>query len=1102
MSSAKFQPRDGFRPKLIALSVAACFSFSAAQSQANPTGGTVSSGSASFASSGNTLTVTNSANAIINWQSFSIGVNEITRFLQTSGSSAVLNRVVGANGVIPQSVIDGVLSSNGRVFLLNSSGIVIGAGARIDVAGFVASSLNLSDQDFLSGRLRFTDTPGAGTVSNAGVIDTTSGGAGGRVFLVGPDVQNSGVIRSPQGEIVLAAGKSVELVYENSPFVTVHLVADAEQALNVGQLISDSGRIGMFGALVRQGGVAEANSAVVGANGDIRLVATKDLTLDAGSRTTANGPSGGNVLLQAEGGTNLISGTVEAKGSSGRGGTIQALGVRVGVIGAGVIDASGDAGGGTVLVGGDAHGANPDVQNAQQTVIGPDGIIRADAGTTGDGGRVIVWSDDYTRFFGTISARGGSRSGNGGFVETSGAALQAFGSVDTSALNGQGGKWLLDPDVIEIVTATNGILPCPPLGGTCSILFNDLSNLTSLPGGTSQVSVAAIDGGLRTNGSVDLQAHVDINLLTNLTLTFAGGNFTAQAGNNINLNGNIVANGTNITLIANDAASLAPSGSGSITSALAYGNITTGGGSVNLSGAGIAVGTVDTTALGLAAGGVTMTTSTGNLVTGTINAFSQLPGAPGATVNLTTDSGNIIVNGSIDVHGAAGNANAPSGSTGGSVFLSRASTTVSGSVSVYGSILASGGSSAAGTGLVGGTGGFIAIQESGGDVLVTGNLIARGGDGGATNLAAGTGGAGGTGGFIELFAGNNLTVGSSALNVVDAGGGNGSTGAPAVIGASPIPGGAGGKGGQGGTVSFLSGQRVFVGDLLSGVTGGQATINSSLVANGGAGGAGGGGLSAAAPGGTGGLGGTGGQIAVLAGGSASLVGPLAVSAGAGGAGGAYGGFGGGGGSGGIVEIFAPSISVPGSIAADGGKAGDGAASGIAGLTGGSGGAGGSGGFILVGVINPAAAGGTINIGSVSALGGNGGAAGNGDTPSNTSGGAGGNGGIGGTIIIGETLNGLKGSSGSLVYGAMIVAGGAGGAGGVPGGLPGVNGADGTISIFRDFVLQQNPAVDLAFNATIAELGKGAVGNPIATGIDQLEKKDKDSRQKKDAAVCK
>src|SRR4029077_11586257 len=200
----------------------------------------------SFANAGNTLTITNSANAIINWQNFSIGVNEITRFLQTSGSSAVLNRVVGANGAIPQSVIDGVLSSNGRVFLLNPSGVVIGSTGRIDVAGFVASSLNLSDADFLSGRMRFTETAGAGKVSNAGTIDTGSAGPGGRVWLVGPDVENSGVIRTPQGEVILGAGERVELVSENSPFVTVNITADSERALNVGQLLADSGRIGMF----------------------------------------------------------------------------------------------------------------------------------------------------------------------------------------------------------------------------------------------------------------------------------------------------------------------------------------------------------------------------------------------------------------------------------------------------------------------------------------------------------------------------------------------------------------------------------------------------------------------------------------------------------------------------------------------------------------------------------------------------------------------------------------------------------------------------------------------------------------------------------------
>ncbi|HZE09949.1 MAG TPA: filamentous hemagglutinin N-terminal domain-containing protein, partial [Burkholderiales bacterium] len=379
MYSTRLKRGDSFKPKLIALSVAACFSLSSTQTSANPTGGKVASGSASFSASGNTLTITNTAGTIINWQSFSIGVNEITRFLQSSSSSTVLNRVVGKNGVVPQSVIDGVLSSNGRVFLLNSSGILIGQGARIDVGGFVASSLNLSNQDFRAGKMRFTETPGAGSVSNEGVIDTTSSGPGGRVFLIAPDVKNSGIIRTPQGQIVLAAGKSVELVSENSPFVTVTITADSERALNLGKLIADSGRVGMFGGLVRQGGVAQADSAVLGANGEIRLVATKDLTLDEGSRTTANGPSGGNILLQAEGGTNLVSGTVEAQGNSGQGGTIQALGVRVGVIGRGVIDASGDAGGGTVLVGGDAHGANPNVQNAQQTLVGADGIIRADA---------------------------------------------------------------------------------------------------------------------------------------------------------------------------------------------------------------------------------------------------------------------------------------------------------------------------------------------------------------------------------------------------------------------------------------------------------------------------------------------------------------------------------------------------------------------------------------------------------------------------------------------------------------------------------------------------------------------------------------------------
>src|SRR5882672_3764667 len=545
MSSAKLVHRDSLRPKLIALSVAACFGVSATHSLANPTGGTVASGSASFGGSGNTLTITNSANAIINWQSFSIGPNEITRFLQSSNSSAVLNRVVGSNGAIPQSKLDGLLQSvlannpnsvAGRVFLLNPSGVVIGASGRIDVAGFVASSLNLSDADFLAGRMRFTDTPGAGTVSNAGTIDTSSAGPGGRVWLVGPDVQNSGVIRSPQGEIILAAGKSVELVSEGSPFITVNITADSERALNVGQLLADSGRIGMFGALVRQSGVAQANSAVVGANGEIRLVATSSATLDAGSVTSASGGAQGGSIgvsapvvvqagdiradgnaggkIQIDAGNFLQAGILSASGSAGaggdigvnaphiiqtsaaviavdgnggaggtisvdasgapdgllfssakysatgdKGGDIKLLGHDIVLLGASA-DASGVNGGGTILVGGDFRGNNRAVPNAVTTGVNFSTVLKADATQNGDGGKIVVWSDSDTRFYGTASARGGAQSGNGGSMEISsgGDHLAMFGFADAGAPNGTPGTLLLDPKNIIIDSNVPGTL--------------------------------------------------------------------------------------------------------------------------------------------------------------------------------------------------------------------------------------------------------------------------------------------------------------------------------------------------------------------------------------------------------------------------------------------------------------------------------------------------------------------------------------------------------------------------------------------------------------------------------------------------------------------
>ena len=135
----------------------------------------------------------------------------------------------------------------------------------------------------------------------------------------------------------------------------------------------------------------------------------------------------------------MAQGTIEAQATqTGKGGNIELLGERVGVLDQARIDASGENGGGQVLIGGDYQGKNPDVHNAKATYVGKDTTIKADAKTHGDGGKVIAWSDNTTRAYGSISAKGGALSGNGGFIETSGHQyLDVEGiRVNASAANG------------------------------------------------------------------------------------------------------------------------------------------------------------------------------------------------------------------------------------------------------------------------------------------------------------------------------------------------------------------------------------------------------------------------------------------------------------------------------------------------------------------------------------------------------------------------------------------------------------------------------------------------------------------------------------------
>lgn len=225
--------------RCVAAALAAAL-FGGGSAAANPTGPAVVSGSATVTTRGTVLEIANSPNTIIHWQRFGIGRGEVTRFVQGSAGSAVLNRVVtpGASQIL------GALQSNGRVFLINPSGIVFGTASRVDVAGLVASALDIADADFLAGRLRFAG--GTGTVSAHGAITSALGGA---VYLIGAEVVNRGTISAPDGEVVLAAGRAVELFEPGTPNLRVE-ITEAGRAFDLGRIATGIRQDGLLGGLV------------------------------------------------------------------------------------------------------------------------------------------------------------------------------------------------------------------------------------------------------------------------------------------------------------------------------------------------------------------------------------------------------------------------------------------------------------------------------------------------------------------------------------------------------------------------------------------------------------------------------------------------------------------------------------------------------------------------------------------------------------------------------------------------------------------------------------------------------------------------------------
>jgi filamentous hemagglutinin family protein len=393
-----------FARKTVAVCVTLAFG---SHAWALPTGGAVSAGGATITSGAGTTTVNQATqNTAINWQSFSIGQAEAVRFVQPNSSSVALNRVLGSD---PSSIL-GSLSANGKVFLLNPNGILFGQGAQVNVGGLVASTLNLSDAEFMAGKYKFSGTSNA-AVTNQGSINAD----GGYVALLGATVSNQGVISARMGTVVLAAGSAM----------TLDVAGDGLLNVTVDQ--------GVVNALVQNGGLIRAD--------------------------------GGQVLLSAQGAGTLLqtvvnnTGVIQAQTLENHNGTIKLLGdMQTGSVNVGgTLDASAPNGGnGGFIETSAAHVSVAD--NARISTLAPLGLmgtwlIDPQDFIIGAGGNISGATLSAQLVNTSINITTAAGVGNGDIFVNDAVAWTAAGVPTTLSLNA-----FRDVNVNQAISATNGSL--------------------------------------------------------------------------------------------------------------------------------------------------------------------------------------------------------------------------------------------------------------------------------------------------------------------------------------------------------------------------------------------------------------------------------------------------------------------------------------------------------------------------------------------------------------------------------------------------------------------------------------------------------------------
>lgn len=305
-----------------------------ATAYALPEGGQVAAGQAAITTAGSTMTIAQqTAQAIINWQNFGIGSGEAVHINQPNSQSMLLNRVVGSN----PSEIFGQLTANGQVILVNPNGVFFRPGSSVDVGGLTASTLNIANEDFLKGQLRFAGDS-QNPVINAGNITAQNG----YVNLLAKEVVNEGIIAAQTGSVNLAAGSGMSLDYNGDGKMTVAVTDGAYQSAVANKkliqadgglvVMTASGKDALMDSAVNNSGMIQADT-LGEATGQISLTGDNIATTGTISADGGSNGHGGTIKIIANHKT-AVDGQLSAQGGqlSGDGGFIETSGdvVRIG----------------------------------------------------------------------------------------------------------------------------------------------------------------------------------------------------------------------------------------------------------------------------------------------------------------------------------------------------------------------------------------------------------------------------------------------------------------------------------------------------------------------------------------------------------------------------------------------------------------------------------------------------------------------------------------------------------------------------------------------------------------------------------------------------